>query len=160
MRAPARGLPVNYRLIHCFQILHQALKCCLIGIVVLPVAEVGDEVPAYLAGRVNADVGIEQFPFACIASNGTSVMGNINCLPSRFSRSRASAISVWTELLFMLRSERISSSLSRRRMASSIRWSSLRPPSFPPVRRGSARLSLAGRHGDARQTPGPWSSSR
>src|ERR1022692_3340224 len=46
----------------CLQVLPQPLKRLLIRIVVLPVAEVGDEVLAYLAGRINADVGIEQFP--------------------------------------------------------------------------------------------------
>src|SRR5271157_5383728 len=45
-----------------FQVLHQPLKRRLIRVVVLPVAEVGDEVLAYLARRVKAQVGVEQLP--------------------------------------------------------------------------------------------------
>src|SRR5271165_4222747 len=44
------------------QILHQPLKRRLIRIVILPVAEVGDEVLPYLARRGIANVGIKQLP--------------------------------------------------------------------------------------------------
>src|SRR5271165_5203606 len=44
------------------QILHQPLKRRLIRIVILPVAEVGDEVLPYLARRGIANVGIIQLP--------------------------------------------------------------------------------------------------
>src|SRR5271157_1027490 len=62
------------------------------------------------------------------ASNPTSRTGNSTRLPSFTSRLRALAISVFTHSLLMLCSERINSSLSCRRMASSICSWILRPP--------------------------------
>jgi hypothetical protein len=44
------------------------------GVVILPVAEVGDEVLANLAGGVLSDVGVEA-PGSCRVSNGTILLG-------------------------------------------------------------------------------------
>src|SRR5208337_1106155 len=49
---------------HCFQVLHQPFKRRAIRIVLLPVAEVGDEVLAYLAGRVLSGIAVEALPIA------------------------------------------------------------------------------------------------
>src|SRR5271155_675059 len=47
-----------------FQVADQPLKRFLIRVVVLPVAEVGDEILANLAGGVFAGVGVEALPVA------------------------------------------------------------------------------------------------
>jgi hypothetical protein len=65
----------------------------------------------FLGNPVNAPVGIEQLQRLHLRKR-RSVMGNSICLFSRCSRSRALAISVFPHGLFMLLSERMSSSLS------------------------------------------------
>src|SRR5258708_30851506 len=47
-----------------FQIADQALEGFLIGVVVLPVAEVGNEILANLAGGIFSGVGVEALPVA------------------------------------------------------------------------------------------------
>lgn len=46
------------------QISDQPLECFLIRVVVLPIAEVGDEILANLAGGILSSVGVEAFPVA------------------------------------------------------------------------------------------------
>lgn len=50
----------------CLQVPQQAVEGFLILIVILPVAEIWNEVLANLAGRVDANVAIEAFPIAKI----------------------------------------------------------------------------------------------
>jgi hypothetical protein len=103
------GLVAGLRL----QVAEQPLERLLARAMVLPVGEVGDEVLTDLARAVDPGVGIEHLPLSN-ASNGTSTieMGNNICRFCCCSRARAFAISVFTQLLFMLASDRISSSLS------------------------------------------------
>ena len=108
-----------------FQIADQPLKRFLIRVVILPVAEVRDEILANLAGGIFSGVGVEALPVAQ-SFNGASRMGNSTRRWSRTSRLRALAISVFTHSLSILCGDRINSSLSCRRMASSIcSWSVL-----------------------------------
>src|SRR2546423_9677877 len=55
--------PLSLRLrVRRFQIADQALKRFLIRMVILPVAEVGDEILANLAGGIFSGVGVEALP--------------------------------------------------------------------------------------------------
>ncbi len=52
-----------------FQITHQPLKRRLVRVVVLPVAEVRDEVLAYLAGRVLAGIAVEDLQTPSVSNS-------------------------------------------------------------------------------------------
>jgi hypothetical protein len=48
----------------CLQVAEQSVKCFQVGVVVLPIAEVGDEILANFTSGILADVGIEVLPIA------------------------------------------------------------------------------------------------
>ncbi len=84
-----------------FQIRQEALEGRLIGIVIFPPAEVGNEIFPELAGGILSGVGIEALPIA-ERFKINQRKGNSMRRFSRLSLLRALAISVLTHSLFIL----------------------------------------------------------